>query len=443
MKFEVKDKNYCASVVVINKLVELPGANTIQHAIIFGNSIIVSKEAKEGDIGLFFPVETQLSQEFLYNNNLYSDASLNEDPTKKGFFGNKGRVRCCKMMGGKYKSEGFFIPLESLDYLHYPFNTDNFPVGLEFNSINDFLICQKYMVAEKAASNPNNPGNKKTIKINRLVENQYRLMNDTDNLRKNVWKINPNDTISISNKYHGTSWAVGKILVTNIPTWKDKIASFFGVKRLESYYDVIYSSRKVVKNAYLNANPNHYYGMDLWGEIAASVKDIIPKGITLYGECVGYLPTGSAIQSAGGKAFDYGCAPNTYKLIIYRITSTNSDGKVFEFSWAQIKDFCKVYGLNMPDTFYYGLAKDYAPELDTANHWNENFLARIEKDFIKEQDCPRCNNKVPEEGVVISVENLYERNSYKLKNFRFLAKETEELDKGVVDLESSQSVEEE
>ena len=481
----VKNENYCATIVEITKLVDLPNRDKIVGTLIFGNHVIVSKDTKVGDVGIFFPVETAISPEFLSYNNLYDIKEMNADITKKGFFSKKGRVKCQKF--GGHKSEGFFIPIESLGYLHLPYNTDNFPIGLKFDTINNQEICKKYVIKESRT--PGAPGSKqkKSVKLNRLVDNQFRLHFDTLNLRMNSHKLDPEDTISISSKYHGTSWIVGKVLVRD-PIWQHNLAMKItginlyknkkiarGLKYLiqplerfqnyligtllnienksKPFYDIIWSSRKVVKNAFANPNPVHYYGMDIWGDIANLVKDYIPAGITLYGECVGYLPTGGAIQSLGGKCFDYGCEPGIYKIIVYRITSTNTDGKVFEFSWPQIIEFCNsikgfvgggtCMGLETPNTYYYGKAKDYAPQIPVQQHWNENFLSKLEKDFIKDADCPFCKNVVPEEGIVISKESLYERESFKLKNFRFLLKESEDLDKDVVDIETSQSDENE
>ena len=78
-----KNDNYAAVVVQISTLVPLAGCDFVQAAIIMGNQIIVSKEIKIGDIGLFFPVETALSNEYLKANNLYRKPELNNDPTQK------------------------------------------------------------------------------------------------------------------------------------------------------------------------------------------------------------------------------------------------------------------------------------------------------------------------------------------------------------------------
>lgn len=102
-------------VVEIKTLIPLDNCDNVQGAIIFGNQIIVGNDTKIGDIGLYFPVETQLSSEFCSSNNLYRKAELNVDPEKKGYIEENRRIRCVKFRGNK--SEGFFIPLNSLDYI--------------------------------------------------------------------------------------------------------------------------------------------------------------------------------------------------------------------------------------------------------------------------------------------------------------------------------------
>ena len=46
-----------------------------------------------------------------------------------------------------------------------------------------------------------------------------------------------------------------------------------------------------------------------------------------------------------------------------------------------------------------------------------------------------CENKVPEEGVVLRKESLFHCESYKLKSFAFLEAESKELDKGEKNIE--------
>ena len=49
-----------------------------------------------------------------------------------------------------------------------------------------------------------------------------------------------------------------------------------------------------------------------------------------------------------------------------------------------------------------------------------------------------CTNKVPEEGIVLRVENLESYNAYKLKSKRFLLMESEAQEKDEIDIESFQ-----
>ena len=74
------NENYAAVVVEIKILIPLEGCDNIQAAIIMGQQIIVSKEVKIGDIGLYFPVECALSKQYLSANNLYrKKLNLNVD----------------------------------------------------------------------------------------------------------------------------------------------------------------------------------------------------------------------------------------------------------------------------------------------------------------------------------------------------------------------------
>ena len=106
-----KNENYAAVVVRIDTLVPLEKCDNVQGAIILGNQVIVSKDVKVGDVGIYFPLECQLSKEYLSNNNLYDNPELNTRKTEKGHFKENGRVRCQRFRG--HKSEGLFMPFSS------------------------------------------------------------------------------------------------------------------------------------------------------------------------------------------------------------------------------------------------------------------------------------------------------------------------------------------
>ena len=72
--------------------------------------------------------------------------------------------------------------------------------------------------------------------------------------------------------------------------------------------------------------------------------------------------------------------------------------------------------------FYFGEAKELYPDLkaylgdDDLEDWHRSLISRLEKDF-NEKLCFMCENKVPEEGVVLRKESLFHCESYKLKSF--------------------------
>lgn len=246
--------------------------------------------------------------------------------------------------------------------------------------------------------------------------------------------------------------------------WKQKIAKWFTGEEFNKY-DYLYSSRTVIKNQYYNKKAgNGFYGVDVWKYADDIVKPHLQKGMTVYYEIVGYLPNGGYIQ----KNYDYGCVQPTttnkfpdgeyrahyitnadgshtkyelgkhFDIYVYRVTMTNVDGKVHEFSAKEVQQWCAFTGLQPVKEWYYGYAKDLYPDLNPDEHWNENFLQRLanDKQFHMELNSPSCANKVPHEGVVIKMENM-KSEAFKLKCFKFLDKEGKELDNGEVNIEDN------
>ena len=151
-----KNENYAAVVVQIKTIVPLENCDNVHAAIILGNQVIVDKSVKVGDIGLYFPLETQLSQQYLSNNNLYRKPELNVNPENKGYFEENGRIRCVKFRG--HKSEGLFMPLRSIQFA-YAYSDGDFNYGDTFDELEGTPICSKYVV--KTNRTPGQPGNKK------------------------------------------------------------------------------------------------------------------------------------------------------------------------------------------------------------------------------------------------------------------------------------------
>lgn len=445
MKLEIKkgSENYAATIVQIEKIYDIPNADNIVRTVVFGNDVIVSKDAQIGTKMIYFVSGTKLNPDFCKFNNLLTDKEQNRDQTKTGYISHKQfRVKAVKLRG--VISDGILLPLNSLSFNHDAWDSD-LNIGDAFTDINDISICEKYIVPIARNSNPG--GHKPAVnKFNRVVKNQFYLHNDTENLRRNIHKINPNDIIGIHYKKHGTS-----AVFANIPTkrplkWYEKLLQKLGVKIDNIVYDIIYSSRNVIKNKYINTETGGgFYGEDIWGLVAKEIGHLIPKSWTLYGEIVGYLPSGAPIQ----KGYDYGCSMygNTgpqHKFYVYKISVVNPDGKVIYLTDKQIEEWCEKVGLLYKDTFiYYGIAEEHCKQL-SLNHYDapieyseELYLQLLEKTY-NEKDCYMCVNKVPEEGIILRVEKLESYEAYKLKSKRFLLMESDAQEKDEINIEDNQ-----
>lgn len=457
IKSENSNPNYLAKIVNITEFTKHPNPDCtgLKCAHVGGYSVSVSKDTPEG-LYIYFPIGVQINSNILSFLNLYRKAELNRNNEKTGFFDDNGRVKAIKLQ--KYPSEGFLLPAKDLQTGYS--EEIEFEEGLEFDSIEikngvDW-ICKKYIVKQRRM--PGSSNRTRTAKqpkgLDKLVEDQFRFHYDTVLIKKNPYAVKPNGIISVTSKVHGTSGISSYILCNRPMTFIEKVANFFLKLRKKALdmtgYDYLWSSRKVIKNQYYNESVNGgYYGVDVWGYAHEVLKLYLTKGLTLYYEIIGYLPNGGPIQSLGGQAYDYGCIPpkegevyehnKHFKIQIYRVTYTNPDGIVYEFSAKQVQQWCLSNGLVPVTELYYGYAKDLYPDLDPANHWNENFIQRManDKNFHMEELSPTCYNKVPHEGVVIKVENS-KSEAYKLKCFRFLEKESKAQDKGESNIEDNE-----
>lgn len=437
--------NYLAKIVDIQTFTPHPDPETtkLKCTHINGYNIVVGIDSEPG-IYVYFPTSCEINSELLSYANLYRHKERNRDENKSGFFEDNGRVKAIKLRG--VVSEGFLLEWN----IFHNFLVDNIlqtiepHINLEFDSIKCrdkvLWICKKYIIkTEISHTAKESRYQKKVKKFNRVIDTQFRFHYETSILKKLVNPIKPDDLISITSKIHGTSGISAYVLCKKPVKWY----KFW--KKYDIDYDYLYASRSVIKNAnYNKAVSKGFYGCDVWKYADDYVKPFLQKGITAYYEIVGFLPNGGYIQ----KNYDYGCVPPkneqdykpeiNFKVRIYRLTLTNVDGQVHEFSAREVQQWCKNNGLIPVTEFYYGYAKDLYKELDTSEHWYENFLEKLsnDKNFYMEMDSPDCNNKVPHEGIVIKKENMISAAS-KLKAFKFLSGEQQQLDAGESNIEDN------
>ncbi|HNV61373.1 MAG TPA: hypothetical protein PKN54_00340 [Candidatus Cloacimonas acidaminovorans] len=386
-KSKEHNPNYLAKLVKIKEIKDHPNADRLKLTVINFADVIIGDDIKTGDMMVYFPLESQINVEFLKDSNQFSSELLNKDSTKKGYFDKNGRVRAVKLRG--VGSNGILMPLKTVEDFFGKLDAEE---NEEFDTINDVLCCKKYQIPVKEGL-----GVKvgKKPKETRLIDGQVKLHVDTERLDKNLHQLNYEDYISITYKLHGTSWWCANVPVKRRLNIIEKLLRKIGIKINDVEYDHVYGSRKVVKNSYADKKCNDFYDGDLWSKIKNELADKIPKGFTLYGECVGYTDLMAYIQSN----YDYGCdAFNKQKIFVYRITFTNNDGISYELSTEQIMDFCYRFGLNYVPVLYYGKISDYISNMEMSgdDSWRREFYEQLKKDFT-EKDCFMCKNKVPEE----------------------------------------------
>lgn len=439
--------NYLAKVVDINSFLPHPNAERMKIAQVGGYKVCVGIDEPTGRY-IYFPVNSEINPHLLSYCNLYRHTEKNANTEKAGFFNDNGRVTAIKLRG--FPSEGFLLPYEQLenfivDTLNLKLiNTENntdFDVAVEGNK--EFWICKKYIIVHNISSeqSSSNKRQKKVSRFNKVIDTQFKFHYDTVRIQNDKWAIKPNDLISITEKIHGTSGISAYVLCKKKPTLINKIKKWFGDPGTE--YDYLYASRSVIKNATETTNPGGYYDCDIWAEADKIIRPYLQKGMTIYYEIVGFLPTGKYIQ----KNYDYECTspekgePFThekhFKVRVYRITMTNVDGYVHEFSAKEVQEWCKTNNLIPVTEYYYGYAKDlYNIPID--DNWTDVFWDTManDKNFYMECNSPSCINKVPHEGLVIKKEDMRSR-AWKLKCFAFLNGEQKELDAGIENIEDN------
>lgn len=491
-KTEDANPNYLATICQIENLYPIEGADRLMRTVINGNDMVVSKDMKVGDIVVYFPVETAICEQFLSANNLYelSEAHRNanfaeveelikfantseDDQDAKqamakaksmcGFFNKRGRVRMLKLRG-QY-SMGFVIPVESLRKAFPDLTAIYGEIGTQFNYVGDTQFCWKYVpIANSFANKHCDPRDGKWKKLMRrtrerfdkLIEGQFEFHYDTSQLNNTIRLLQSEHNIITSVKVHGTSVILSNILCNRKLSPWEKVKKFFGCKVQTTEYSNIYSSRKVIKNRYLNEKGRDYYGSDIWGCVNKAFEKFLSPGMTVYGEIVGYIEgTSQMIQ----KNYDYGCEPGQWKFMPYRITMTDETGKKVEYNVEEVQTWIHCILENFGDEkayqpgakwytykdclmplniLYHGPLKNMYPGLDVENHFHENLLERMknDKDMLgMEVNEPLCKNKVPREGVVIRIDDDICPRAFKLKSKKFYEREAIQHDNNEADIE--------
>jgi len=416
-----ENKNYAATIVTIREIHPLEGSDNIVGTTLFGSQAIVSKNTQVGDVGIYFPAETQLSQEFAYENNLHDHGNLNKDQGSSGYLGDNRRIRAIRLRG--HRSDCLFLPLTSLSYVK-GLKLADLKEGDTFDTLLDKPICNKYVI-------------KKTKKEQRLEKNKVKVFSrvdkkflpehyDTDNYFRYADTIPVGRWVTITQKLHGTSIRVGHTVVARKLTIRDRAAKVIGAQVKDTEMDYVFGSKRVIKDIN-NPNQNHFYTTDIWTEEGKKLEGLLPENFLIYGELIGWTPDGGLIQ----KNYTYQVPQGATDLYIYRVAFINDKGFITDLSWEQVKEFCNDRGLKHVPELYSGPM----PTQQEIEAW---FINKKFREDGYPQAVPLDKESPVDEGVCIRVDAM-QPYILKAKSPLFLEHETKMLDQEATDLESEEN----
>lgn len=420
MKFDAPENaNYAATIVKILNIVPLDNCDNVVGTTILGFQAIVGKDTQVGDLGVVFTAETQLSDEFTSYNNLYRHGDKNLDESKKGYLEDSRRVKALKFRG--HRSDALFLSLDSLAFTGA--DVSEFQVGDTFDKLNGHDICRKYIINRGGPSVARVDKNKAKV-FRRVDEKMLPEHYDTDSYFRNADAIKPGTFVTVTQKLHGTSIRIGNTVVLRKLTWKDRLAQRLGVKVQTTEFDMVYGSRKVIKDVN-NPGQNHFYGEDIWSREGAKLNGLVPENFIVYAELIGWTGDDAPIQ----KGYTYRVPNGLSALYVYRVAFINGQGRIVDLAWNQVKEFCRDLGLN------------HVPELWSGNidDLNVEEFLDVKYNTWYPQAVPLAKESPVDEGICIRVDGLAPY-VLKAKSPKFFEHETKMLDQAAPDLEADGSL---
>lgn len=429
---------HCGYVVKVNELRKHPNADRLNIATFFGNDTCVSLDIVMGEIGIYFPVDLQLSEEFCLENHLLRKKPDGTPDT--GYMDPKKRNVTAVRLRGE-KSDGLFLPLKCVVYTGI--NLDELNIGDTITTLNGHEICKKYIPIRKhhSADNKVNKTRKKKVPIAPLFVEHA----DTEQLAYNMGAFKNGDLVEITLKMHGTSGRTGYLprLVDIVPT--NVLAVFCEIKDRDrklnklqkamiAYFDkhskpkydwgLVSGTRRTV----LDSFDGGFYGSNEFREKHEKVfEGKLHKDETVYYEIVGFTDDGTPIMpKASNKklnnkefikqygeetVFSYGCDPDNKKsdLYVYRMTTTNEDGDVVEYTPDFMRYRCEQMGVKCVPLLWRG----FIPEEVNPGE----YIKEIAEKYYDGPD-PVGKTHV-REGVVCRILNRPGFAAYKHKNYDF------------------------
>ncbi len=410
------------AVVTSIKTKKHPNADRVQLAITkYGHyQVVVGLNQKDGDLGIFFQPDLQLSSTFAESNDLigYTD---DKGIRRGGYFSKNRRVRVQNFRGER--SEGFWIPISSLSNISGVSEHDvsKLEDGSNINSINNVLICEKYITPATKQSQKN-----KQKKI-RKENDFFRKHVTTTQFRDEGQTIKKGSIITVSEKIHGTSARVGKVLedVTVDMSFFQKL--WRRVKNKPSLeHRLLIGSRNVILN---NTDKKDYYEGDNFRETSAeSFSHLLNDSEIVYYEIAGFTHSGKAIMSTSALTdkkdkqikrlndrygdfmnYSYGNSEKQCSAHVYRIVNILADGRQQDLPYHQMIKRCEELGLSpIPELISPFI---YDGDLDK--------LTNLVVDDMLLEGSSTLDSRHIREGVVLRIEDERGVSFMKVKSYTF------------------------
>ena len=460
-----KEMAYTAFITRIKNLRQHPNADRLQMGECFGNTVIVSMEYEDNQLGIYFPSDGQVSVAFAEANNLVRKKDENGNNVGGYMDPDKRNVTAIKLRGEK--SDGLFLPLKSLDSFG---DISSLREGDRIDNFNGHEICCKYVPRRNVRHGHVSNGNK-TRKKKVPIAPLFTEHADTEQLAYNLAAFKPGDEIEITLKMHGTSQRTAYL-----PVFKGyKRTLWDKIRRKEGtpIYDWGYVSG--TRRTVLDNFEGGYYGSNEFREQHSKFfEGKLWKGEEVYYEVVGFTHTGTPIMATAdnkklndkdfvkqyGKTttFSYGCYPDGRKesdikltsgtmaigdvtstvndvkmyelapqsdIYVYRMTMTNEDGDVVEYTPDFMRYRCEQMGAKTVPVMWDGTIPEkiiiYTDVRDTVEVDPGEWIKNKAEEFYDGPD-PIGKTHV-REGVVVRILNRPKFCAYKHKNWSFKALE--------------------
>ena len=448
--------SYCGYVTTLKNVHKHPNADRLLLGECFGNTVCVSLDYAEGEIGVYFPTDGQLSVEFAEQNNLLRKKDENGKNIGGYMDPDKRNVTSIHLRGEK--SDGLFLPLSCLTYTGV--DMDTLGPGDVITVVNGHHICNKYIPRKRHSEETLKREGNRTRKRKVPVAPLFAEHADTEQLAYNMDAFKAGDQIEITLKMHGTSQRTGYL--PKFQGYKRTLLDKVFHKTGTPIYDWGYvtGTRRTVLGDFEEGG---FYGSNSFREKSAKFfEGKLHKGESVYYEVVGFTDNGQPIMAdADNKKlqdeefikeygditrFSYGCEPDGLKTMygrdehgffelnkkvpqndfyVYRMTMTNEDGDVVEYT----PDFmryrceqmgCKAVPLFVKATIDYEGVHVFNPEPYGYPHETNCPGDTIREIAEKYFDGPDPVGKTHvREGVVIRIVNRPKFTAYKHKNFSF------------------------